>query len=308
MQVPTIDELKKNWKEGSHKTVARWLPHLRNEDDSFIKKLNLSNLSQLKDKLNLPPISLGADPEFILTDEKDNIVMFSSEYTRGYDFSLSEAEIGADYGLLEIRFPPVTKSEEVVAAISSRVEQFKTMYEDKLKISNKEAVEFNHELARLKEEIELKLKGESKPQYGGYHGKDCGVWGSSNNIVIDESEDVTMSAYERPMFKKYVPTILSAGGHIHIGGTFIKCLSISQLNELIRSFDEKVLPLCKSVETKAAKLREIAYGTPGEYRIKEYGIEYRSPSNAIFQKGNEKVLKQVLDVIVESTTNYMLEE
>lgn len=65
-------------------------------------------------------------------------------------------------------------------------------------------------------------------------------------------------------------------------------------------------PLAIRVETEAGKLRRTAYGFPGEFRIKPYGFEYRSPSNAIFWEENLKVLRRVLETIVFITSTFAM--
>lgn len=307
MTKPSHAEMEDLWKKGEHKTVAKWLPYFfRDTGNTLIDNLKQSNLLQMRDKLDLPTLTLGADPEFILCEKNnpDKIVMFSSQYT-GNKFSISEAEVGADYGLLELRCEPVRTAKDLAKVMKETFEDFDEYFED-LAIVKKEAIEYNHEMARIKEALELVRNGGEAPAYGGYHGKECSVWSTDNDIKIDESVEITLSAYGKPEFKKYRPDILSAGGHIHIGGTFVKCLSIPQLNSLIQKFDQKILPMVDTVATPAAELRKTVYGAPGEYRLKEYGIEYRSPSNAIFWPENNKLLEEILQIIVDETTSHLL--
>lgn len=306
MIVPSQANLETYWKDGEHKKVARWIPYFRCEN-TFIKNLNESNILQLKEQVNSPVLSLGADPEFILCSKNkpDEIVMFSSAYT-GNKFGISEAVIGADYGLLEFRVPVTDTIDDFITLIEQLHKDFAEKF-PQLDLLESEALEYNHELARLRDTMKFVEKQEY-PAYGGHGYKETSVWntGSTNqDIVLDETSNITLSAYDRPAFKKYRPDILSAGGHIHIGGTFIKSLSLKQLNKLVQRFDEKVLPICKTVETEAAILRETVYGTPGEYRLKEYGIEYRSPSNAIFHQKNLDTLRKILEIILTETKEFM---
>lgn len=313
MIVPSQTEIETMWTSGRHREVARWLPHFHRGNHSIlIENLKKSNLTQLGDKLDQQPITLGADPEFILCEKgkPDNIVMFSSQYT-GDRFGISEAVIGADYGLLEFRVPYAVSPLTIVGSVMGLHGDFEKCFPD-LDIIKKEALVYNHEIARLRDQLELKSQGKEMPNYGGYHSKDLSVWsaspGGEGDIVLDDTSNASFSAYGRPEFKKYRPEVLSAGGHIHIGGTFIKALSMEQLNKLIRQFDETVLPLAAKVETEAAELRKEVYGSRGEYRLKEYGIEYRSPSNAIFFPENSHILLEVLNLIVNQVKSFLLEK
>lgn len=304
----SINNVRTNWLQGNHREVARVLPYFyRRNSNAFINNLKQSNLLQLKDKLDMPSITLGADPEFILCEKgnPDNIVMFSSEYT-GNRFAVSEAQVGADYGLLEFRTNPANSPLQLVEFIEQLHKDFATSFE-KLDILKQEAIEHNHQISRIRDAIRIEKEGGEPPSYGGYEGKNMSVWSVTNDIVIDDISNVTLSAYSKPQFKRYNPSILSAGGHIHIGGTFIKCLSLSQLNTLVKKFDKIILPIAESVATEFGELRKTVYGSPGEYRLKEYGIEYRSPSNMIFLPENRDVLLNILEIIVKLTKEHLLD-
>jgi len=247
----------------------------------------------MKQWLNSPSITLGADPEFILYTKgnKKNIVLFSSEYTGNY-FGISEAELGADYGLLEFRPEPETSAKKLVDNIIHLHKIFDRDFgPNSIKILEKEAVIFDHKKKRVLQAME---KGEDI-NYGMNRGKDVAVWsGGGDNVISDIETGITFCAYDNPVFNQFNDKLFTAGGHIHIGGALIKMLSFNQLKVFIRKLDKEILPICNGVETKAGELRRTVYGSPGEFRTKEYGIEYRSPSNAIFFKKNSKVLLEVL--------------
>ena len=310
VQPPTITDFKEMYKSGDHKSLARWAVWFMHLEDPFIKFIISSNLLTMGKRIKeLPPFTIGADPEFILCDKDKladseiEIKMFSSKYTGTY-FGVSEAEIGADYGLLEFR-PAFTKT---TGELVDQIVKLHTLFGNKfldLVILNKEAIEFNHRRKRILDSME----SEEDINFGS-RGKDTGSWAmpagsntisvvdrnvwSAGEIILDYELPTTFSAYDESVFTQYNPTILSAGGHIHLGGTFVKMLSFDQIKSLVRELDEKILPMCKEVETEAAELRKLVYGSPGEFRIKDYGIEYRSPSNAIFWRKNKKVLGKVL--------------
>lgn len=294
--------MKSFYKKGKIKDLARWLPHLRDSRSPFVKFLMASNLLRMRDDINSKPITLGADPEFILCerDNEDNIVLFSSEYTTDY-FGVSDAEVGADYGLLEFRPEPGPKPAELVKDIMESHKTFGKEYPD-CKILKKEAIEYNHKRARILEALE----GEKDINYGMNRGKDVGAW-ASDNVVIGMETGTTLSAYDRPSFGQFNDKLFTAGGHIHVGGLYIMLLSFEQLKLFIRKLDKRVLPLCNKVESKAGDLRRTVYGAPGEFRIKNYGIEYRSPSNAIFWEENADSLLVALSEAVKIAKKMALE-
>jgi len=286
----SVNELRHDYKEADLKPLATKLPHMRNVRSKFIQSLMASNLLKMQDHLDDPAITLGADPEFILCEKKDEnkIVLFSSQYTTDY-FGISEAELGADYGLLEFRPEPATDPEGLVESIWDLHKEFKKTYK-KFKVLEKEAVKYNHKKARVLEA----LQGNKDINYGMNRGKDVGVWTASEEIVLGMETGVSLSAYDKPVFNQFNDNLFTAGGHIHIGGKLILMLSVEQLRAFVRRLDKEILPLCMSVETKAGRLRRTVYGGPGEFRLKNYGIEYRSPSNAIFWQKNLGSLLEIL--------------
>lgn len=297
MQIPSLSKLKRMYSAGDHKNLARWIPHFQKSKDPFARFLLDSNLLTIGKWVDgtRPSLTLGADPEFIVCDKaalkrgKVEIKLFSSSWTNDY-FGISEAEVGADYGLLEFRPAPAENVKELAENIVKLHSAFKDRFGDSgLAILEKEAVEFDHRKRRILEALEA-----GKDISFGGRGKNLDVWTGDAEIVTDYESETTFSAYDKPVFQQYNDKILSAGGHIHIGGSFVKMLSFEQLRNLIRQLDQHVLPICVGVETEAAKLRRGVYGNPGEFRIKDYGIEYRSPSNAIFWGSNTKALKKAL--------------
>lgn len=301
MIVPSIKEMKALYKDGNLKEVAKWLPHLRYKKSKFIKFLVESNILRMKEHINDTAITLGADPEFILCEKgkEDNVVLFSSMMT-SYYFGLSEAEMGSDYGLMEFRPPPEESAEELVKRLDDLHKEFEKSYSDccygKFQILEKEAVEYNHKRARVLES----LKEEEDINYGMNRGKELGVWvPGGEEMVIGQETGTSLSAYDKPSFNRFNDELFTAGGHIHIGGAYIMMLSFEQLRDFVRKLDEEILPMCVEVETKNGELRRTVYGSVGEFRVKEYGIEYRSPSNAIFWKKNSKKLLKVLGMVTD---------
>lgn len=307
MKTCSTNDIRTLYDDGRFTDIAKNLPHLRESENPLIQFLMASNLLRMKDWLTKDKLTIGADPEFIMCKRgTEEIILFSSEHTTER-YKLSEAAVGADYGLLEMRTPVFTKPEELVKYMRESLHDFKEQYK-KLDILEKEAVEFNHARQRIREQID-----NANIDYGygvNFHVKGSEIWGANSDASIEDMEimNYTLSAYGKPMFNKPNPDIFSAGGHIHVGGAYIKMLSFGQLKALIRKIDQTVRPLCEAVETEAGKLRREIYGFPGEFRLKQYGFEYRSLSNAIFWEENLEVLSQILTIITNTAKTFATQE
>jgi len=181
-----INELKQLYKDKKLKEMAIKLPHMRHIENSFIQFLLESNLLRMKQWLNSPSITLGADPEFILyaNNNMDDIVLFSSEYTNDY-FGISEAELGADYGLLEFRPTPEESAKKLIDNITHLHNRFKQDFgsgSNPIKILEKEAIAFDHKKKRVLQAMESK----KDINYGMNRGKDVAVWsGGGDDIMAD---------------------------------------------------------------------------------------------------------------------------
>lgn len=303
MKTCSINKIRTLYEGGKFADIAKNLPHLRKADDPLVQFLMASNLLRMKDWLTKDKLTIGADPEFIMCKRgTEEVVLFSSQHTSA-QYQLSEAAVGADYGLLEMRTPIFTTPEELVEHMKVSLDDFRKQY-GKLDILKKEAVEFNHSRQRIREQIY-----DEKIDYGvNFDAKQSEIWSADGGISIEGMEvmNYTLSAYGKPMFNKPNPDIFSAGGHIHVGGAYVKMLSFDQLKALIRKIDQTVRPLCEAVETEAGKLRREIYGFPGEFRLKQYGFEYRSLSNAIFWEENSKVLSKILTIIVNMVKTFAI--
>lgn len=299
-----MSKLKELYKKQDLTEIVKLLPHTRNNKDPFVFFLMRSNILRMGKKLLDEPITLGADPEFILCDKKTReIVLFSSEFT-GPGISLSQATVGADYGLMELRPNYSNDPETLINNVDQLQEYFSGRFTD-LDIMRFEAIEFDHKNARLRQ---MMSENNDHIDYG-YNGgiKDPDVWtGEDDSIVIGEETGRSLSAYDVPIFPVVNENLLTAGGHIHIGGSYVTMLSIWMIKDLVKILDKEIMPLCKSVETSAAELRRTAYGNIGEFRMKPYGLEYRSPSNSIFWPENRDTLRKILVKVKDIVLNFCI--
>jgi hypothetical protein len=269
-------------------------------DNPIISFFKESNLFFMEKCITMEEFSIGADPEFILCekDNEDEIVLFSSkllESSSGEDtFAMSSLAIGADYGLLEVRPEYSNSPAELVSNIKALIILFAKRHKN-IKIKEVESVPFRHRFARLKEVMEESGQ-ECEIDYGGNRYKDNCVQQVTDNIDATLYK-TSFTAYDVPVFTKETDKVLTAGGHIHIGGSCIKVLSIDQLKDLVKELDRVLTPMVEAIETPAAKVRKEYYGIPGEFRFKEYGFEYRVLSCAPFWPKNIETLSEILKEI-----------
>ncbi len=83
-----------------------------------------------------------------------------------------------------------------------------------------------------------------------------------------------------------------AGGHIHLGSGNIPELSFEEKLRLIRCLDYKIYPVFYTYDLSP---RMENYGAPGRFRLKSYGVEYRTPSN--WWTFDEKRIKLIFSLI-----------
>lgn len=299
----SVEEAVQLYLSGRHKELTRLLPHLRDKEDVFIQRLLKSRLLKMwanqEQFSDDKPVTLGYDPEFILNDKQGDIVLFSSKLAGEGGFLMSEASVGADYGLLEFRCTPRETVSAVIEELNKHTEMFSETYTE-ISILEKEAVIFDHKLERIRQQ----LYTEEDIDFGVTMHK---YFAADSSVDIDDMTSfakLTLSAFDQVIFNPTRSDLLSAGGHLHIGGTFVRMLSLDQLKEYIRRVDMEVRPIVEAVETDAAKLRRELYGFPGEFRIKPYGVEYRTPSNAIFWPKNVKVLEQVYNIMIDKAKTF----
>lgn len=296
------------YRQGKHRELAVILPHLRDIDHPFIKGLlesRILRLGHVFDRAHsdfLRDVTIGADPEFILQDENGDVVLFSSEHAHG-NIVMSEATLGADYGLMEFRLPATLTPEELLENLDDYHDTAYDLYENVGSIMKAEAVLFDHKLARTRE-----LMNDEKRDFGMNVRKNFAVEAEIN--IDDESSyfDISISAFGEPLFKPKRTDILSAGGHLHIGGTFVKMFNLQQAKAYIRRVDLRVRAICNKIETPAAELRREVYGCPGEFRIKTYGLEYRTPSNVLFWPENDAYLFEVYNIMIEEARTFFFKE
>jgi hypothetical protein len=84
----------------------------------------------------------------------------------------------------------------------------------------------------------------------------------------------TRSENPRPLLPDDMYNLRSAGGHVHVGWDDP---NLNDQEQLVKAMD--VFLGCPSILYDKDMLRRKLYGTPGAFRFKPYGIEYRTLSN-----------------------------
>ena len=96
----------------------------------------------------------------------------------------------------------------------------------------------------------------------------------------------------------FVDSTRYAGGHIHIG--FVNVPKVDVLIKMIKAIDFVLAPFVMEFD-KDTERKEI-YGTPGRFRPKPYGFEYRSLSN--FWLASDTLIGRVYDLVEYAIENY----
>jgi hypothetical protein len=226
------------------------------------------------------PISVGADIEAFLLGEDTGNVFPAAEAIGGSKddpMDLGDATLHPDNVMVEFGFKPGLSAEEfqtnlAVArkAVSSLVE-FQSPANLSLEEHRMNNIGIGHYERLLLEFVSMvnidrqfmfltKAKG-----------------------FVEVGCDPFLTVYEKEAIKYDVCTLGSyrfAGGHIHIGYDHITEVTAEMNEAIIRNMDFIYLGFIEPlILDDEAPERMETYGTPGAYRHKPYGVEYRTPSN-----------------------------
>jgi hypothetical protein len=218
----------------------------------------LTNTKYEKLSMHGTTIRMGADPEFFLVDNDDNVIESSRflENKKLYDYDI---EIVNDGVPLEFH-PMATHCRE---NFGKSIGRGFAILNESLKNNKNIKISFN-EIMKLPKEVLDKLSASSrafgcKPSYNAYTG-------------------LVNIARVNPDTYPY----RSAGGHIHLGFYDKEFIYWIHKNpQLVAKILDRVCGnICVLLDRNPSqKLRREVYGMAGEYRLPDYGIEYRVPSN-----------------------------
>lgn len=185
--------------------------------------------------------TIGADPEVMV---RKNGALTSAwnliKGTKDAPLPVKDGAVQVDGCALEFNILPATNSEEFVHNINSVLTELQSMVPQ-------------YELAF--DEPVLHLTGEEDPE----------------SLIIGCDPD--FSAYFGKNEHR-LGNFRAAGGHIHLGWDGTR--DEGEIQKLVRLLDLRVgIPLA----LERTSLRNQSYGRLGNYRLKPYGVEYRSPDN-----------------------------
>lgn len=219
-------------------------------------------------------ITVGTDPEILLTMNGE----FTSahglvEGSKDKPAPVQNGAIQVDGMALEFNINPAKNVQEFVQNIDSVYQQLREKVPQEYQFSDKCTAHFNPEYfkARSAEEVEM-----------GCDADYCVYTGEANKAPDPAT----------PM--------RTAGGHVHIGWR-----ELGFMNDAHNEVCEKVVKACDvflglpSVLFDDDNERRAMYGCAGCYRVKPYGVEYRTLSNAWIQSKSlqEFVFNNVMSMI-----------
>ena len=200
-------------------------------------------------------LTVGHDAELFLYDENDNaipsigLVGGSKECPRVVN--KNGGAVQEDNVMAELNIKPCTTSALFVSRTNEVMDALRTIIEPQ---------SLHYKILDFQKFEPRFLKCKQARQFG--CDPDRNVYTMTENVV-----DAKL------LQKNHVRT---AGGHIHIGMTEIDTLPMAQ-SSLVKGCDVFIgLPL---TILERESQRKAFYGRAGSYREKEYGIEYRTPSN-----------------------------
>jgi hypothetical protein len=214
-------------------------------------------------------LTVGSDPEFFIRDTQNEVFVSSEGLIGG---SKKEPRLISERGhglqednvMVEFTMPPVKNADEFIDELDLVINHTNRELEDinpNYHLSSVSSAEFTDE----------QLNTEQACQSG--CDPDRNAWFDMDNI-----------APQLPKNTRY------AGGHIHLG---YKNPTREKNLEIVKALDMFLgLP---AVMMDVDDRRKELYGTPGRYRDKSYGLEYRTLSN--FWLENSKLIRWTFDRI-----------
>lgn len=215
--------------------------------------------------------TIGSDPEFFI-ENFDGTITRSEEFTSGTKDVPEEMSDGyscqADNIMIELSLPAATSCETWVSGLNKGI----SMLREKIMP------------CRLLIEPHVVFDG------GGFvreKDKEVGCEPDFNAYTLSENPSVKYEGNDR-----------FAGGHIHVG--FVDRPSDEEIVEMVKAMDCVFMGMVCIQDTNLQ--RKEVYGTPGRFRYKPYGFEYRSLSN--FWLKSNKQMEQVYSNVNKVVTDY----
>ena len=231
------------------------------------------------------PITVGADPEFFLLKPDGNPIPSCGLIggTKDKPIPLPKSKFGVSYQednvTVEYGFNPITSNENVIHGMH--------LYDQVQRAFNEISNFVGAKGYVVSQNPELEF---SKEQLASAQAQ---TFGCDPDLLAYEG-----GARRLPIDPKVVGNWRFAGGHIHIGydraGTEIPSFAMIQLIEYFAYL--------RYLSYDGQRERRKYYGLAGLYREKDYGVEYRTPSNFWIFGGNRGTfITQVANVAHQVT-------
>lgn len=211
---------------------------------------------------------IGSDVEYILFDKKGkpiSSIPFLKNYSKESPLKTSSGyQLLPDNVLVETGIPPASTSEEFLAFTRNSEELIRQHIPDYLEAKAVPSAIFSED--QLKD-------------------PEANTFGCSSDI------DAYSLSENKPVNPKHNPGLRSAGGHIHFSypdPNFMHTVFIIMFMDLHIGLPSLFL----DTDRERSKM----YGTPGRFRNKEYGGEYRTPSN--FWTLKDEYVKWIFDTSI----------
>jgi len=217
--------------------------------------------------------TIGSDPEFFIIDQNTAKPLKASQFTGGTKDDVEEMgddfNVHADNVMMELNLPPSVSKEAFVKNILTG----KTKLQDIL---------FPHTLVTVPSMHFPKNLLLSKDDWEIGCDPDKSAYTMQNNPTIELKTGMRF-----------------AGGHVHIGLPE-DMIEIDTIISIIKALDYLFMDMV--IREDSDSNRKEIYGTPGRFRFKDYGLEYRSLSN--FWLRRVVSIKRVYDIVEEAVNNH----
>lgn len=221
--------------------------------------------------------TLGADPEVFLVDKKGE---FACAYglvpgTKEQPYEVYKGAVQVDGTALEFNIDPASSAEEFVSNLDTVAKQLEGMVSPTYQFLRKVTIQ-------LPKDAKKSLPPEA--------------------LLIGCNSDVNAYTGEQNEGADPDAPIRSAGGHIHVGGFFSEGANSKTKYEeslrLARLLDKHVGVY--SLLWDPDDSRRSIYGAAGSCRLKSFGVEYRTLSNAwLFNRNITRFVWDATELAVE---------
>jgi len=218
--------------------------------------------------------TIGTDPEFFILGRDTQKGKKAADFTPGTKDDVEDLKNGyavhADNVMLELNIPPATSKKGFINNILVGKSKLQDIIGDDF-LSVVPSMTFEKE--DLKEDHDWEIGCDP----------DLSAYTKNENPKIEFKDGV-----------RY------AGGHVHVGLPPELSEDMDVVVDMVKAMDYLFLDMVVREDNNQS--RKDIYGTPGRFRFKDYGFEYRSLSN--FWLKDIVKMGRVYDIVQEVVNNY----